>query len=239
MMSRMLRRYLSSGALAIALLAGACVLAAALGVWLEIWTFRTGFTLLRYGAWLGLAGGGLALVALGVGQSRVQAAVALILALVVVGLPWSWQQQARAVPPIHDISTDLDDPPPFVAIAPLRADAPNPVAYAGPETAAQQREAYPDVQPRYLAVPPGDALAAAERAARSLGWTVVDVSPEDGRLEAYDTTFWFRFVDDVVVRVRPEGSGSRVDVRSKSRVGRSDVGTNAARVRRFLAEMDR
>jgi len=239
MMSRMRRRHLTSAALVVALVAGVCVLAAALGVWLDLWTFRTGFTLLRYGAWAGLAGLILAVIALLMGPSRVVALAALVVAALSLGIPWSWQQQARNVPPIHDISTDLDDPPAFVAIVPLRAHAANPVEYAGPETAAQQREGYPDLQTRHIPLPPTEALAAAERTARALRWTVVDVDAASGRLEAYETTFWFRFTDDVVVRVRPADGGSRIDVRSKSRVGRSDVGTNAARIRRFLDALER
>lgn len=236
-MARMLRRLLSSGALLAALLSGGGVLLAAVGVWLGLWTFRTGFTVLRYAAWVGVAALVLSALSLVVGPRRGRALVMLLIAAVAVGLPWSWQQQARSVPPIHDITTDVDDPPAFEAVVPLRADAPNPIAYAGAETAALQRQAYPDIQTRRLAVPAAEAFAAAERAARDLGWTIVASVPAEGRLEASDTTFWFRFTDDIVVRVRPEGSGSLVDVRSKSRVGRSDVGTNASRIRRFLARL--
>lgn len=237
MMARMLRRLLSSGAFVTALLAGGALLVAAVGVWLDLWTFRTGFTVLRYGAWVAVVAMILSALSLLVGPNRGRALVALVMAAVAVWLPWSWQEQARSVPPIHDISTDLEDPPVFVAILPLRADAPNPAAYAGPDTAAQQRQAYPDLQTRHLALPAAEAFTAAERAARDLGWTIVAAVPDEGRLEASDTTFWFRFTDDIVVRVRPEGSGSRVDVRSKSRIGRSDVGTNAARIRRFLSRL--
>jgi uncharacterized protein (DUF1499 family) len=189
---------------------------------------------LRYAAWAGVAALVLSTLSLVVGPRRGRALLALVVAAVTVGVPWSWQQQARSVPPIHDITTDTDDPPAFVAIVPLRADAPNPVAYAGAETAAQQRQAYPDIQTRRLQLPAAEAFAAAERAARDLGWTIVAAVPGEGRLEASDTTFWFRFTDDIVVRIRPQGSGSVVDIRSKSRVGRGDVGTNAARIRRFL-----
>jgi uncharacterized protein (DUF1499 family) len=72
-----------------------------------------------------------------------------------------------------------------------------------------------------------------------MGWDVVAVDAGRGRTEATDTTRWFRFKDDVVVRVTPSGNGARVDVRSKSRVGRSDVGTNARRIRTYLAEVER
>lgn len=237
MMARMFRRRLSSGALALALLSAGILLGAALGVWVGAWSFRGGFSGLRYGAWVAVAAAVLSAVSLLAGPHRGRALLALLVAGVCLWLPWSWQQQARGVPPIHDISTDLDDPPAFVAIVPLRAGAANPVAYAGPETAALQRQAYPDVRSRRLDVPAAEAFTAAERAARDLGWTIVAAVPQEGRLEASDTTFWFKFTDDIVVRVRPDGSGSVVDVRSKSRVGRSDVGTNAARIRRFLERL--
>jgi len=141
---------------------------------------------------------------------------------------------ARNKPPIHDITTDTADPPPFVAIVPLRRDARNPVEYGGPAVAAQQREAYPDIAPLSLPVPPAQAFERAERAARGQGWEIVAAVPAEGRIEATDTTRWFGFKDDVVIRVRPEGAGSRVDVRSVSRVGRGDVGTNARRIGQFL-----
>jgi uncharacterized protein (DUF1499 family) len=80
-------------------------------------------------------------------------------------------------------------------------------------------------------------LSRATEAARALGWEIVATAPADGRLEATDRTRWFGFRDDVVVRVRPDGSGSRVDARSVSRVGRSDLGTNARRIERFLAAL--
>ena len=79
-----------------------------------------------------------------------------------------------------------------------------------------------------------DAFIRAERAARAQGWEMVAVVPAEGRIEATETTRWFGFKDDVVIRVRPAAAGSRVDVRSVSRVGRGDVGTNARRVRAFL-----
>jgi uncharacterized protein (DUF1499 family) len=69
------------------------------------------------------------------------------------------------------------------------------------------------------------------------GWTVVASDPASGRIEANDTSRWFRFTDDVVIRVAPDGAGSRVDVRSESRQGRSDFGVNAKRVRAYLAAL--
>jgi hypothetical protein len=153
----------------------------------------------------------------------------------IVGLHMlSWVQTARSVPQIHDITTDLADPPVFVAVAPLRADAPNPAAYDGPDTAAAQREAYPDIQTvRFPGVSADEVIRAARRAALESGWDVVAYAETEGRLEATDTTFWFGYKDDIVVRVKATGDGAELDVRSKSRVGLSDLGTNAARIRGY------
>jgi uncharacterized protein (DUF1499 family) len=90
------------------------------------------------------------------------------------------------------------------------------------------------VQPLTLPVPPAQAFDRALAAARAMGWEIVDAAADQGRVEATATTFWFGFKDDVVVRVRPDASGSRIDVRSLSRVGRSDLGANAQRIRTYL-----
>jgi uncharacterized protein (DUF1499 family) len=103
--------------------------------------------------------------------------------------------------------------------------------------AAQQKRGYPDLGPATFAAPPDRVLAAAEVAARERAWEIVAVVPAEGRLEATASTPWFGFKDDVVVRVERAGTGSRVDVRSKSRVGRSDLGVNARRIRDFLAAL--
>jgi uncharacterized protein (DUF1499 family) len=152
-------------------------------------------------------------------------------------VPWSMQRQGQRVPPIHDITTDLESPPRYVAVLPLRQGAANPAEYGGAAVAAQQRAGYPDLGPASFAEPPGRVFAAVEAAARQLGWRIVAAVPAEGRLEASATTAWFGFVDDVVVRVSPRNGGSRVDVRSVSRIGRGDLGTNAARVRRLLAKL--
>jgi uncharacterized protein (DUF1499 family) len=212
-----------------------------LGARLGWWHFSFGFLLLRWGARVGAATAIVALLAgLAAGWLRRWTALglaglALALGAATLGLPWLALQTARSAPPIHDITTDWDDPPAFQALLPLRAGAPNPPDYDGPDTANQQRRSYGDIGPARFREPPAAVFAAVERVARRLGWAVVAAVPGEGRLEATDTTFWFGFTDDVVVRVRPaEGGGTRVDVRSKSRVGRSDIGANARRVRRFL-----
>jgi uncharacterized protein (DUF1499 family) len=141
------------------------------------------------------------------------------------------------VPRIHDITTDTDHPPAFVAVLPLRATAPNTTDYGGPEVAAQQRSAYPDIQPALLELPPTQAFQRALAAARAMGWTIVAADSTAGRIEATATTFWYGFKDDVVIRLTPSDRGTRVDVRSESRVGGSDIGTNARRIRVYLTKL--
>jgi uncharacterized protein (DUF1499 family) len=232
---------LAIASLLLAMLAG-------LGSRWEWWHFRTGFSLLRwavYGAIAVIPLGLLAFVLAGRRAGRadlVIAAVAVMIAVLLVVNAWQWRKRGANVPPIHDITTDVNDPPEFVAIAPLRAAAPNPVEYAGEETAAHQLAAYPDIQPLELPLPVPAAFERARDAARRMGWEIVAVEPAEGRIEATDRTRWFGFRDDVVIRVsaRQGGeAGSRIDVRSKSRVGRGDVGTNARRIRAYLRRVER
>jgi uncharacterized protein (DUF1499 family) len=216
--------------------------------------FRVALLLLAGGFLLLLAGTLLALVCMLVASARRMrfargpAMVGVALGLLASGYLLSWIARARAAPPLHEISTDLADPPAFVAVAALRRDAHavNPSAYVSRVSAPGgriidvpelQRQRYPDIQPLRLTLAPAAALQAAQRAAQRLGWQIDAYVPADGRLEATDTSVFFGFQDDVVVRVRASDAGSRVDVRSKSRVGLSDVGANARRVRAFLKLM--
>jgi uncharacterized protein (DUF1499 family) len=136
--------------------------------------------------------------------------------------------------PIHDITTDTEDPPPFVALLALRRTTFNGPDYGGEKIARLQKAAYPDIQPLDLAEPPARAFERALAAARAMGWRIVAAVPEEGRVEATATTPLLRFKDDVVIRVTSRGAGSRVDVRSKSRLGRSDLGANAKRIRAYF-----
>lgn len=234
---------LARAALALALLGALLVFVSGPGSRFGMWSFRTGFALMQYGAYAGVAGLvlGLAAAVLALRHPGRRGMGPALAAVLLGGLaflpPFLFRRQARAVPPIHDITTDTRNPPPFVAIAPLRADAPNPVAYEGDSVAVQQQKAYPDVRPVLLPAAPDSAYGAALAAARGMGWEIIDVSRADGRIEASDRTFWYGFVDDVVIRVMPASGISRVDVRSKSRVGKSDVGANAERVRAYLERL--
>jgi uncharacterized protein (DUF1499 family) len=135
-------------------------------------------------------------------------------------------------PVIHDISTDLADPPQFSAAVARRGPDANPLARDAALDAAQ-RAGYPALEGVRSGLPPEQALQRAADVARELGWEVHAQDAAAGLLEASETTFWFRFTDDVAIRVRPEGSGSRIDLRSVSRVGKGDLGANARRIERF------
>ena len=224
--------------------AGIVMLAASgLGTRLGVWHYRTGLSMLRYSAYVGVAASLACIVALLISRPRGGALRALVFGLLVsavtVGVPYRFSKTAKQLPPIHDITTDMTDPPAFVAVLPLRASATNSAEYAGDSIAALQRVAYPDVRPLSLPVPPLAAFDRAVAAAKVMGWEIVAGDSPGGRLEATATTTWFGFKDDVVVRIRAENGGSRVDVRSVSRVGRSDVGANAARITRYLAELQK
>lgn len=227
----------------VAILATSAAIMSGLGSRWGWWHFRTGFVILKLSGYGSLIAAGLSLVGCiwsGLSGSRIGfalALVALLSSLTVAGTLWHWKQKAQASPKIHDITTDTVNPPTFKAILPLRKDAPNPSEYGGPEIAALQRSGYPGIGPAILPLSANDAFQEALSTAIKMGWQIVDANQAEGRIEATDTTFWFGFKDDIIIRVTPERTGSRIDVRSVSRVGLSDVGTNAGRIERFLKKV--
>ncbi|HLK12464.1 MAG TPA: DUF1499 domain-containing protein [Candidatus Binatia bacterium] len=159
------------------------------------------------------------------------------LALLVAAALVTVAARGAGLPRINDFTTDPADPPAFHAAAGLPANAGRDMTYPA-AFAAQQRRCCPDLAP--VELPAGvDAFARARRAAESMpAWTVIDADRAAGRIEAVATTRLFGFHDDVVIRVRPLPDGrSRVDVRSKSRDGKGDLGTNAARIRAYVAAL--
>jgi uncharacterized protein (DUF1499 family) len=211
------------------------------GTRLGLWEWQMGFTLLRWALYMGLAVAGVALILLLVPKSRRSGsawlAAALVLGLAAAAPVLGLRSQAQSLPYIHDITTDSRDPPVFVALMPVRKSVPNGADYGGPEIAAAQAKGYPDVRPLQLALAPPRAFERALEVARTMGWEIAASDANAGRIEATATTSWFGFKDDVIVRVTPEGAGSRVDVRSVSRVGKSDIGANARRVREYLSKL--
>jgi len=201
----------------------------------------TAFAGFRLGVYVGGAALALLLVQLLFMRKTVSltsAVITVIFAAVAIAMPINMMNTAKSVPPIHDISTDLINPPKFVAVVPLRADAPNPVAYAGEETAAQQREAYPELKPLEYNQTQTELVAAITKAMENLGWELVNSDVNNGIVEATDTTTWFGFKDDVVVRINDKGSKRVVDIRSKSRIGKSDLGKNAQRIKTLIDELN-
>ena len=197
------------------------------------------------GSKFGLVAGVVALVLLAIQVifkrktvSLASAAIAVIFSAIAIALPLGMMTTAKNVPPIHDISTDLVNPPQFAAIAPLRADAPNPVEYAGAEAAEQQRTAYPDLQTLTYSQSKPELVEASKQAVENLGWELVNTDADKGIVEATETTAWFGFKDDVIIRVTDNDSERLVDIRSKSRIGKSDLGKNAARIHALIEELD-
>lgn len=198
------------------------------GARFELFAYGTGLMLFRWSGHVGLAAVVLAALVLLWPRMRARGLVLPITALVLGALTWSapfqMQRMASGAPRINDITTDTANPPAYMTAK---------VGYPGEQFAKQQRSAYPDIQPIQLDVAPKEAFERAVRAAEAMGWEVVGRDAKAGTIEAVDTTKWFGFKDDVAIRVRAEGTGSRIDIRSKSRVGRGDMGTNARRIRAY------
>ncbi len=244
--------YLAIAAVTLGLGLAVYALIAPLGVWAGLWDFRRGFALLRGAAPFALWIAGLGLVAtiagtigafkLKLGNNTNLTTYALV-ATVAAGLAYTVPTAYRTTdaPPIHDITTNTDNPPDYVAIAPLRADAANSMIYGDsrnmtPERlAGLQQEAYPDIVPQRFSEPLEAVFERTVAAVEELGWELVDADLADGRIEATDTTFWFRFKDDVIILLTREGNETVLNARSLSRVGGSDFGANAARLRALFA----
>lgn len=224
------------------------------------WRFGLGTMVIGWGPLLLIGAALLAVIALVLAlviaprQGRRIALVALVIPLLGLGYAATIRAGAQALPPIHDISTDMAEPPAFsAAIVAARAATPagNDLERIGVRIPAgahsgrwsemlvdeAQRQAFPDIAPIETAAPPQAAFDAALAAAQAQGWALGETDPAAGRVEASVRSFWFGFVDDVAVRVRPAGAGARIDVRSVSRVGMSDLGANSARVRKYLADV--
>jgi uncharacterized protein (DUF1499 family) len=173
-----------------------------------------------------------------------EAVTGLLIGLALIAYPLYVGVKAYKLPAIYDITTDPIDPPRFDAIARLRPRDANPVTYAGLYTAEQQRTAYSDIEPDMTSVSPQEAYDAALKVITRRKWHVVDArppqgtAPREGLIEAIARTPILGFRDDVAVRVRATHDGARIDVRSASRYGRHDLGTNAARVRSLIEDID-
>ena len=209
-----------------------------------IWSLGVGFSILRYSAYAAIAFFFISLGAIwfyrkSSASTITYLVISAVVTFIISGSALYWQQKAQSVPPIHDITTDIASPPEFVAILRLRADAPNPPEYAGAETARMQQEAYPQLESLYLNEDLQNVMDRAVMIVVNRKWQLVAINRSEGRIEATEKLPWFGFSDDMVIRFKEEDGMTRVDMRSKSRIGRSDVGVNARRVERFLRDLER
>jgi uncharacterized protein (DUF1499 family) len=213
------------------------------GYRMEWWPLPVAFAMFRWTLYAAIAATLLGIVGAvltrpgGTRRGFGYALAAMVIGLATIAGPLTLLMRSKQVPPIHDISTDTDNPPQFVAVLPLRAKAANPATYGGPEVAAQQKKAFLHIAPLALTLPAEQAFARALAVAQGMGWTIAGTAPAEGRIEATDTTPFFGFKDDVVIRVTAAPPGSRVDVRSVSRIGRSDLGANSRRIESFLKKL--
>lgn len=202
------------------------------GYRMEIWGFRTGLGFVLWAVYVAPVVLVLSTL-LFKGQTRL-ALTNIVLALVLLAIPLSFKSKVGSVPRIHDITTDLEDPPQFKWAGGVRKEGDHPVAYDSKENGDAQRGAYSDLRTLEVMTPPSDAFQKALNTVRKLGWEIINQSESEGQIEATHTSFLYGFKDDVAIRIRAIEGKTELDLRSQSRVGISDLGANAARIRSFL-----
>lgn len=227
----------------------------------QVLDLTDGFTALRWGAYGAAAGAGISALSLVLSLATDKMAafgrnstalVGLLIGVLAAYVPTTAQ---GSYPPIHDVTTDIENPPALVDAIPLREahpfknrdgkvnpaeyirDYPRPGGNGSLNVPELQKNAFPDIQPVKLELPPTQAFDKALATVKALKWTVITAKPEEGRIEAFDKTAWFGFTDDVVIRVQADGTGSRIDIRSVSRIGFGDVGKNAKRIRSYVKKL--
>jgi uncharacterized protein (DUF1499 family) len=236
---------------ALAVLSGLMLALAPLGWRLRLWHFRSSFWYVMEPAFfIAIGAAVVSLIALvwwrrmG-GSGRAMALAGLVVSAILVYWPLQFYAKIAVLPIInntplpliHDITTDVQDPPAFAATLDARKqeDGSNAVAYGGANIAQQQQTAYPDIVPAKTALGPDEAFKRALTTAQGMsGWTIVKSDPAARTIEGSQSTMFMGFTDDFVIRVSADGPGSRIDMRSESRQGRSDFGVNAKRIRAYL-----
>ncbi|MEQ8524308.1 DUF1499 domain-containing protein [Gracilimonas sp.] len=225
----------------LAVLGGLSVILSGYGYQWGWWHFSTGFSIIPWGTGTAILGSIIGTIGFFriQGRSRdqtVSGLVAMVIGLgVLLNFGYWYLEVQKGYPPIHDITTDTVNPPEFNAIVPLREDAPNPHEYIfenGPAEA--QKEFYPELETLNVSMDYDRAYDHALATARKMPWQIVGENRQEGRIEAYDKLPWFGFIDDVVIRVDTTEMGSKIDMRSKSRIGRGDLGVNAKRIRSYF-----
>ena len=228
-------------AVMLALLCALGALSSGLGARMGWWDFRLGFKILKWSVYTVGISTGLAVLAAvfalvaRIGVKDFRYFLVLGIGLIVFGIPYLTAKEFKRLPTVADAATNIDDPPVFVELVPVREKtAANPLAYRRNDAAELQQQYFPDLTTLTLNKSQRTVIDDAVAVAKDMGLHVAAYDYEDGRLEATDTTFWFGFKDDLVVRVRQQANDrSQVDIRSASRVGYLDGGVNAKRVQRF------
>lgn len=232
---------LAAMALAGAIACGAVAIGSGLGYRVGLWEYQTGFTILRYAFFAAFFAGGASVIALALVRrltpALLMASVALVISAITAYVPWTWHTAMQSAPPLNDISTDVARAPQFVALRQFRTSSDHALEYER-EDASTQRDAYPDVQPLHLKQRREQVFEAARRALLAMGLDIVSAELAEGRIEAVATSLFYGFKDDVIVRLQDDGAaGTLVDMRSRSRIGRSDLGVNAKRIAMFMARL--
>ncbi|MDR0787335.1 MAG: DUF1499 domain-containing protein [Gemmatimonadota bacterium] len=214
---------------------------AMLGTRWGLWGFPRGVGMLRTSVWLSVITGVLAgwviyqIRGRGLAwQGPPLALLALLASLILVIVPLRVSRNGANTPLIHDITTDIQNPPAFEAVLERRGSDSNAATYGGVDVARLQNEAYPDIRPVIIDLSVNAAFQRAREVAERSGWRIVQADEATGRIEATDRTFWFGLPEDVVIRLTPLEERTVVDVRSASRIGEGDRGSNARRVREYL-----
>ncbi|MCC5933875.1 MAG: DUF1499 domain-containing protein [Balneolales bacterium] len=209
-----------------------------------IWGLSTAFAVLRISGYMLIVFGIAGLLSLYfANRSRSRGLhlsytlLTVLLSVTAVSIALYWQAQVNNNPFLHEVSTDTQNPPAFDAILPLRADAPNPPEFGGDAVAMLQRAAFPDLITIYLPHPKQRVYDEAVSLIGARGWDLVAGNYETGLIEATEKLPWFGFKDDVVIRLVSDNGRTVFDMRSKSRIGGTDLGVNAKRVQRFMADL--
>lgn len=209
-----------------------------------IWGLSTAFFVLRISAYMLMVLGIAGLLSLWFanrsrsrGKHLFYTILTIALSGTAVGIGLYWQAQVNNNPFLHEVSTDSQNPPAFDAILPLRADAPNPPEFGGDAVAMLQQAAFPDIITVVLPYPKQRVYDEAVSLIGARGWDLVAGNYETGMIEATEKLAWFGFKDDVVIRLKSDNGRTVFDMRSKSRIGGTDLGVNARRVQRFMADL--
>jgi uncharacterized protein (DUF1499 family) len=236
--------FIATSGFLVAVISALLSIIAGMGTRFHWFFFRTGLEIMGISVIVGLLAAAISIIAIVAifftpGNKGIYLCIlGLIISIPVAVIPLYMRYEIK-VPPIHDITTDITNPPAFVSVLPLRKDAYNKPEYGGPDVAAQQTKAYPDIKTLTLNMPADKAFSRALDVAKNMSWEIVAAEPKEGRIEATATTFWMGFKDDVIIQITAQNKMSNIDIRSESRVGKSDLGANAQRIRIFLGEMQK